>query len=63
MDEDDKRCTHLKLESEALPTVKKLQELQKDFFEILTHDISEEEYRAMKTALEKMHRNISGKFD
>lgn len=63
VDEDDKRCTHLKLESEALPTVKKLQELQKDFFEILTHDISEEEYRAMKTALEKMHRNISGKFD
>ena len=63
VDEDDKRCIHLKIEPEALPTVKKLQELQKDFFEILTHDISEEEYRAMKTALEKMHRNISGKFD
>ena len=57
-DETDKRCIHLKIEPVAMPIVKKLHEVQKQFFDILTSNISEEEYKVMETVLNKMYENI-----
>ena len=58
IDELDKRCIHLKIEPVAMPIVKKLHEVQKQFFDILTSNISEEEYKVMETVLNKMYENI-----
>ncbi len=41
-----------------MPIVKKLHEVQKQFFDILTSNISEEEYKVMETVLNKMYENI-----
>lgn len=57
-DEIDKRCTHLKIEPIAIPIVEKLLKVQKEFFTILTCNITEEEYKAMETVLNKMYQNI-----
>ena len=58
IDELDKRCIHLKIEPVAMPIVKKLHEVQKQFFDILTSNISEEEYKVMEIVLNKMYENI-----
>ena len=58
IDELDKRCIHLKIKPVAMPIVKKLHEVQKQFFDILTSNISEEEYKVMETVLNKMYENI-----
>ena len=58
IDELDKRCIHLKIEPVAMPIVKKLHEVQKEFFNILTSNISEEEHKAMEIVLNKMYENI-----
>ena len=58
IDELDKRCIHLKIEPVAMLIVKKLHEVQKQFFDILTSNISEEEYKVMETVLNKMYENI-----
>ena len=58
IDELDNRCIHLKIEPVAMPIVKKLHEVQKQFFDILTSNISEEEYKVMETVLNKMYENI-----
>ena len=58
IDELDKRCIHLKIEPVAMPIVKKLHEVQKQFFDFLTSNISEEEYKVMETVLNKMYENI-----
>ena len=58
IDELDKRCIHLKIEPVAMPIVKKLHEVQKQFFDILTSNISEEEHKAMEIVLNKMYENI-----
>ena len=58
IDELDKRCIHLKIKPVAIPIVKKLHEVQKQFFDILTSNISEEEYKVMETVLNKMYENI-----
>lgn len=58
MDKVDKRCVHLKIEPVAIPIVKRLHEVQKEFLAVLTSNITEEEYKAMETALNKMHQNI-----
>ena len=58
IDELDKRCIHLKIEPVAMPIVKKLHEVQKQFFDILTSNISEEEYKVRETVLNKMYENI-----
>lgn len=58
MDKADKRCVHLKIEPVAFPIVKRLHEVQKEFFAVLTDNITEEEYKAMETVLNKMHQNI-----
>jgi len=57
-DEIDKRCTHLKIEPVAIPIVEKLLEAQKEFFSILTCNITGEEYEAMETVLNKMYQSI-----
>ena len=57
-DEIDKRCIHLKIEPVDIPIVEKLHEVQKEFFTILTCNITEEEYKAMETVLNKMYQNI-----
>ena len=57
-DETDKRCIHLKIEPVVIPIVEKLHEVQKEFFDILTYNITEEEYQAMETVLNKMYQNI-----
>lgn len=57
-DKIDKRCIHLKIEPVAIPIVEKLHEVQKEFFAILTCNITGEEYKAMETALNKMYQNI-----
>ena len=62
-DETDKRCIHLKIESVAILIVEKLYEAQKEFFNILTSNITDEEYKAMKTVLNKMHQNIIDQFE
>ena len=58
IDELDKRCIHLKIEPVAMTILKKLHEVQKQFFDILTSNITEEEYKAMETVLNKMYENI-----
>ena len=58
IDELDKRCIHLKIEPVAMPIVKKLHEVQKQFFDILTSNISEEEYKVMETVLNKMYEKL-----
>lgn len=58
IDELDKRCIHLEIAPVAMPIVKKLHEVQKQFFDILTSNISEEEHKAMETVLNKMYENI-----
>lgn len=62
-DEIDKRCIHLKIEPVAILIVEKLHEVQKDFFDNLTYNITEEEYQAMKTVLNKMYQNIINRFE
>ena len=57
-DETDKRCIHLKIEPVAIPIVEKLYKVQKRFFDTLTYNITEEEYKAMETVLNKMYENI-----
>ena len=57
-DETDKRCIHLKFEPVAIPMVEKLYKVQKGFFDTLTYNITEEEYQAMETVLNKMYQNI-----
>lgn len=57
-DEIDKRYTHLKIEPVAIPIVEKLLEAQKEFFSILTCNITGKEYEAMETVLNKMYQNI-----
>lgn len=47
----------------AIPIVEKLHEAQKEFFYILTYNITEEEYKAMETVLNKMHANIIDQFN
>ena len=48
-DETDKRCIHLKIKPVAIPIVEKLHEAQKEFFYILTYNITKEEYKAAKS--------------
>ena len=62
-DETDKRCIHLKIKPVAIPIVEKLHEAQKEFFYILTYNITKEEYKAMETVLNKMYANIIDQFD
>lgn len=62
-DEIDKRCIHLKIELVALPIVEKLYGVQKEFFTTLTCNITEEEYNAMETALNKIYQNIISQLD
>ena len=47
----------------AIPIVEKLHEAQKEFFYILTYNITKEEYKAMETVLNKMYANIIDQFD
>ena len=63
IDEIDKRCIHLKIEPVAILIVEKLYEAQKEFFNILTSNITDEEYKAMETVLNKMHQNIIDQFE
>ena len=58
IDELDKRCIHLKIKPATNSIVKKLHEVQKEFFNILTSNISEEEHKAMEIVLNKMYENI-----
>lgn len=58
IDQTDKRCIHLKIEPVAIPIVEKLYKVQKRFFDTLTYNITEEEYKAMETVLNKMYENI-----
>ena len=62
-DETDKRGIHLKIKPVAIPIVEKLHEAQKEFFYILTYNITKEEYKAMETVLNKMYANIIDQFD
>ena len=62
-DETDKRCIHLKIKPVAIPIVEKLHEAQKEFFYILTYNITKEEYKAMETVLNKMYANIIDQLD
>lgn len=62
-DEMDKRCIHIKIESVAIPIVEKLYGVQKEFFTNLTCNITEEEYKAMETVLNKMYQNIISQID
>ena len=62
-DETDKRCIRLKIKPVAIPIVEKLHEAQKEFFYILTYNITKEEYKAMETVLNKMYANIIDQFD
>lgn len=58
IDETDKRCIHLKIKPATNSIVKKLHEVQKEFFNILTSNITEEEHKAMEIVLNKMYENI-----
>lgn len=62
-DSMDKRCIHLKISSVAKPIIERLYQIQKDFFTTLTSNITEEEYKAMETVLNKMYDNIIGQLD
>lgn len=57
------RCIHLKIKPVVIPIVEKLHEAQKEFFYILTHNITKEEYKGMETVLNKMYANIIDQFD
>jgi len=63
IDEIDKRCINLKIEPVAITIVGKLHDAQKEFFYILTYNITEEEYQAMETVLNKMNQNIIDQFE
>lgn len=62
-DEMDKRCIHLKIELLGIPIVKKLYNVQKEFFTTLTCNITEEEYIAMEIVLNKMYESIISHLD
>ena len=53
----------MKIEPVAIPIVGKLHDAQKEFFYILTYNITEEEYQAMETVLNKMNQNIIDQFE
>ncbi|MGD9566906.1 MAG: MarR family winged helix-turn-helix transcriptional regulator [Sedimentibacter sp.] len=62
-DSTDKRSIHLIIEPVAIPTVKKLLEVQKNFLSILFKDIAEDEYEATKRVLNKINYNISSEYE
>lgn len=59
IDNIDKRCIHLKIEPEAVPMIEELHQVQKDFFDLLTQDITPKQYQAMEEVLNKMYQNIN----
>lgn len=58
-DKTDKRCIHLKINPIAIPIARRLQEVQRRFFDILCRGISVEEYGLIEGVLSKMHQNIT----
>lgn len=58
IDNDDKRCIHLKIEPVAIPLVKKLRAVQKRATEILSHGITVSETKALIRTLNKIQRNM-----
>lgn len=62
-DETDKRCIHLKIKPVVIPIVEKLYEVQKEFFDSLTYNITKEEYKTMETVLNKMYQNITDQLE
>ena len=58
IDKMDKRCIHLKIEPVVIPIVEKLHKAQKQFFDNITYNITEEEAKIMEAVLNKMYQNI-----
>lgn len=58
-DKTDKRCIHLKINPIAIPIARKLQEVQRKFFDVLCRGISVEEYGLIEGVLSKMYQNIT----
>lgn len=61
-DSVDKRNIHLLIQPAADRVVETLVAVQKEFFQILFSDITEEEYAVAKKILTKINNNISNKF-
>lgn len=58
LDQEDKRFTHLKLTKKGEDIALNLRTLRSDFINILTDNISQEEFLTFQETLEKMKLNI-----
>lgn len=63
VDEIDRRSIHLKINPIAIPVVEKLHEIQKDYFALLLHNVTDEEYEVFETVMNKIHRNITARLE
>lgn len=58
VDEIDRRSIHLKITPTAIPIVERLHEIQKEYFDLLLHNVTDEEYEVFEMVLNKIYRNI-----
>lgn len=62
-DQEDKRCLHLRISSNARVLIEELSGAQKEFLGKLNENISREESRAVEIVLNKLHENIDSQLD
>lgn len=63
VDKVDRRSIHLKIKPTAIPIVEKLHEIQKDYFALLLHNVTDEEYDMFEIVLSKIYRNITDELE
>lgn len=59
-DRKDRRCIHLKLETQAVPIVMQAKELQKKFLNIIYEGVTEEEKKVVEQVFLKILKNAKG---
>ena len=60
-DEKDRRIKHLYLTEKAIPAAEKIREIHRDFYRLLSRDISPEELERTEQVLHRMADNINQK--
>jgi MarR family transcriptional regulator for hemolysin len=58
-DKDDRRYQHLELTEKSKPLTERLHNTQLSFYETVTKGLSDEEFSAMMTAIDKCAKNLS----
>lgn len=61
-DKADRRCIHLTVEDKALGVVEELKQVQRDFFALLYHGITDEERALWNRVLGKLEENVKNAF-